>query len=79
MHSGATPGGELLLTDPSLLPQQSPQAQFRAPRSQDAAGSYYQHDLPPSLGLYQVPQHPLRQLGVGFVCLTVCLPKPAQS
>ena len=57
MHSGAAAGGELLLTDPSLLPRQSPHAQARAPSSPDAR-SYYEHGLPPGLGAYQV-HHPL--------------------
>ena len=63
MHGGAAPGGELLLTDPSLLPQRGLQAQFRAPRSPDAAGSYYRQDLPPGLRAYQVPSLLLRRLG----------------
>ena len=54
MHGGSAAGGELLLTDPSLLPQRGLHApQPPAPCSPDA-GSYYRHDLPPGLGAYQV-------------------------
>jgi len=73
MHGGAAPGGELLLTDPSLLPQQGLQAQYRAPRSPDAGASYYRQDLPPGLGSYQVKPHTLRHLGMGFEHLAVQL------
>ncbi len=69
IHSSAAPAGELLLTDPSLLPQRSLQAQFCAPRSPDA-GSYYRQDLPGGLGAYQVRPYPLRQLGMGVCALS---------
>lgn len=50
MHSGGAASGELLLSDPSLLP---PQAQLRRLRNPDPASRYGQN-LHSVLGAYQV-------------------------
>ena len=60
IHSGAPPG-ELLLTDPSLLP---PQAQLRGFWSPEPGG-YHQHRRQQLLGSYQDAEMPSAYASVG--------------